>query len=34
MSNSYQTQGYTLNNAGRRLVVDPITRIKAICVVK
>ncbi len=28
MSNSYQTQGYTLNNAGRRLVVDPITRIE------
>lgn len=28
MSHSYQTQGYTLNNAGRRLVVDPITRIE------
>lgn len=28
MSNSYQTQGYTVNNAGRRLVVDPITRIE------
>lgn len=28
MSNQYETQGYTINNAGRRLVVDPITRIE------
>ncbi|MGC7977104.1 hypothetical protein ACP3XK_13060, partial [Salmonella enterica] len=26
MSNQYQTQGYTVNDAGRRLIVDPITR--------
>ena len=25
---SIETQGYTVNNAGRRLVVDPITRIE------
>ena len=25
MSTQYETQGYTINNAGRRLVVDPIT---------
>ncbi|WP_432704452.1 hypothetical protein, partial [Escherichia coli] len=24
MSTQYETQGYTINNAGRRLVVDPI----------
>ncbi len=29
MSNQYQTQGYTVNDAGRRLIVDPITRIEA-----
>ncbi|KAA5807330.1 hydrogenase 1 large subunit, partial [Klebsiella pneumoniae] len=23
MSNQYQTQGYTVNDAGRRLIVDP-----------
>ena len=28
MSTQYETQGYTINNAGRRLVVDPITRIE------
>ncbi len=28
MSTEYETQGYTINNAGRRLVVDPITRIE------
>lgn len=28
MSYEYQTQGFTLSNAGRRLVVDPITRIE------
>lgn len=28
MSNQYQTQGYTVNDAGRRLIVDPITRIE------
>ncbi|CAI6160740.1 hypothetical protein DJICPGNB_02645 [Escherichia coli] len=28
MSTQYKTQGYTINNAGRRLVVDPITRIE------
>ncbi|WP_163363739.1 nickel-dependent hydrogenase large subunit, partial [Enterobacter cloacae] len=27
-STQYETQGYTINNAGRRLVVDPITRIE------
>ncbi len=28
MSTQYETQGYTINNAGRRPVVDPITRIE------
>lgn len=28
MSTQYETQGYTINNAGRRTVVDPITRIE------
>ncbi|MGU0160423.1 hypothetical protein ACVXHB_08385 [Escherichia coli] len=28
MSTGYETEGYTINNAGRRLVVDPITRIE------
>ena len=28
MSTQYETQGYTINNAGRRLVVDLITRIE------
>lgn len=28
MSTQYETQGYAINNAGRRLVVDPITRIE------
>lgn len=28
MSNQYRTQGYTVNDAGRRLIVDPITRIE------
>lgn len=34
MSTQYETQGYTINNAGRRLVVDPITALKATCAAK
>ena len=25
---AYQTQGFTLDNSGRRVVVDPVTRIE------
>lgn len=28
MSYPYQTQGFTLDNSGRRIVVDPVTRIE------
>ncbi|MCF3730327.1 hypothetical protein L2E25_25180, partial [Salmonella enterica subsp. enterica serovar Weltevreden] len=28
MSNKYQTPGYTVNDAGRRLIVDPLPRIE------
>ena len=28
MSYEYNTQGYTVVDAGRRLVVDPVTRIE------
>ena len=25
---AYETQGYTMDNTGRRIVVDPVTRIE------
>lgn len=28
MAYPYQTQGFTLDNSGRRIVVDPVTRIE------
>lgn len=28
MAYEYTTQGYTVNDSGRRLVVDPVTRIE------
>ena len=31
MAYEYTTQGYTVIDAGRRVVVDPVTRIRAIC---
>lgn len=34
MSNQYQTQGYTVNDAGRRLIVGRLPASKGICAAK